>query len=131
MNDGSQPIKAVFFDIGGVVVKSPLIAIHNYEREKGLPKDWLNLHTTELELYPFYKAFGEELSDKARGNEYYREWCRSRNVEIPHLPESATIDGREVRTLYCLFLLCLYASLALWTNDALRRIRSVYRRRHT
>ncbi|KAG8728622.1 hypothetical protein FRC12_021617 [Ceratobasidium sp. 428] len=94
MNDGSQPIKAVFFDVGGVVVKSPLIAIHNYEREKGLPKDWLNLHITkrghggawqrferdELELYPFYKAFGEELSDTARGNEYYKEWCRSRNV---------------------------------------------------
>ncbi|KAG9104457.1 hypothetical protein FRC06_002403 [Ceratobasidium sp. 370] len=112
MSDASQTIKAVFFDIGGVVVKSPLVAIHAYEREKGLPKDWLNLHITkrgkrrggawqrferdELELYHFYKAFGEELSDTARGNGYYEEWCRSRNVEIPHLPESVTIDGREL-----------------------------------
>ncbi|KAG9122145.1 hypothetical protein FRC07_001606 [Ceratobasidium sp. 392] len=110
MSASSQPIKAIFFDVGGVVVKSPLIAIHTYEREKGLPKDWLNVHITkrghggawqrferdELELYPFYKAFGEELSDTARGNEYYREWCRSRNVEVPHLPESVAIDGREL-----------------------------------
>jgi hypothetical protein len=47
MSDTSQLIKAVFFDIGGVVVKSPLIAIHTYEREKGLPKDWLNIHITK------------------------------------------------------------------------------------
>lgn len=46
MDGTPPPIKAVFFDIGGVVVKSPLIAIHIYEREKGLPKDWLNVHIT-------------------------------------------------------------------------------------
>lgn len=110
MDSSEQTIKAIFFDIGGVLIKSPLIAIHTYEREKGLPKDWLNVHIAkrghggawqrlerdELELYAFYKEFGEELSDATRGNEYYREWCRSRNVEVPHLPESVTIEGREL-----------------------------------
>ncbi|QRW04174.1 haloacid dehalogenase [Ceratobasidium sp. AG-Ba] len=110
MTISSSSIKAVFFDIGGVVIRSPLIAIHAYEQEKGLPKDWLNLHIAklgrggawqrfernELELYPFYKEFGEELSDATRGNTYYREWCKSKNVEVPHLPESVAIDGREL-----------------------------------
>ncbi|CAE7177216.1 unnamed protein product [Rhizoctonia solani] len=103
-------IKAVFFDIGGVVIKSPLIAMHVYERETGLPKDWLNVFITrrgqggawqrfergELELYPFYALFGEELSDTKQGNQYYREWCRSRNVDVPTLPESVKVDGREL-----------------------------------
>ncbi|KAJ1307742.1 hypothetical protein OPQ81_001829 [Rhizoctonia solani] len=106
----SPPIKAVFFDIGGVVIKSPLIAIHAYEREKGLPKDWLNVFITrrgqrgawqrfergELELYPFYTLFGDELSDTELGNQYYREWCQSKNVEVPALPKSVKIDGREL-----------------------------------
>lgn len=35
-------LKAVFFDIGGVVVRSPLIAIAEYEKEQGMPKDWIN-----------------------------------------------------------------------------------------
>ncbi|ELU40658.1 Hydrolase domain-containing protein [Rhizoctonia solani AG-1 IA] len=123
----TSPIKAVFFDIGGVVIKSPLIAIHAYEREKGLPKDWINVIITrrgkggawqrfergELELYPFYTLFGQELSDTGLGNQYYREWCQSKNVgeshiprqfkgrlldlglDAPTLPESVKVDGRE------------------------------------
>ena len=56
-------LKAVFFDIGGVVVRSPLIAIAEYEKERGMPKDWINtlmyvfllpyLHRTQLDCLPF------------------------------------------------------------------------------
>lgn len=45
-------LKAVFFDIGGVVVRSPLIAIAEYEKERGMPKDWINTLMCVLALYP-------------------------------------------------------------------------------
>jgi hypothetical protein len=35
--------RAIIFDIGGVVITSPLIAIGAYERERGFPKDWINV----------------------------------------------------------------------------------------
>ncbi len=36
-------VKAVIFDIGGVVVGSPISAIHQYEVDLGLRKNQLNL----------------------------------------------------------------------------------------
>ena len=45
-------LKAVFFDIGGVVVRSPLIAIAEYEKERGMPKDWINTLMYVLTPYP-------------------------------------------------------------------------------
>lgn len=45
-------IRAVFFDIGGVVVLSPIIAINKYEVEKNLPKDYLN-----VQMYVSFYAF--------------------------------------------------------------------------
>jgi len=64
-------IRAVIFDLGGVVVGSPLHAIAAYERELGLPEDavnrivvasgpggaWARLERGELGLEPFYLAF--------------------------------------------------------------------------
>lgn len=35
-------IKAVIFDIGGVVVRSPMLAIAQYEKENGLPPNYVN-----------------------------------------------------------------------------------------
>jgi hypothetical protein len=36
-------LRAVMFDIGGVVVRSPLLAMYAYEREMGLPQNYLNV----------------------------------------------------------------------------------------
>jgi len=66
-----MPIRAVIFDLGGVVVGSPLHAIAAYERELGLAGGsvnrvvvasgpagaWSRLERGELELEPFYPAF--------------------------------------------------------------------------
>jgi putative hydrolase of the HAD superfamily len=67
----SARFRAVVFDLGGVVVGSPLHAIARYERERGLPANainrivvaagaagaWSRLERGELTLEPFYAAF--------------------------------------------------------------------------
>jgi len=66
-----MPIRAVIFDLGGVVVGSPLHAIADYERDlriaegsvnrvvvsSGSAGAWSRLERGELELEPFYPAF--------------------------------------------------------------------------
>lgn len=67
-------VKAVIFDLGGVVLDSPLEAIADYERRKGLPPDFLNrlivrlgsqgawsrLETGKVSLEAFFEAFDAE-----------------------------------------------------------------------
>jgi len=66
--------RAVLFDIGGVVVGSPLAAIGRYEREQGIPAGsinrivitsgpggaWSRLERGELRLDAFYPVFDAE-----------------------------------------------------------------------
>jgi putative hydrolase of the HAD superfamily len=67
-------VRAVIFDLGGVVLGSPLHAIAEHEREAGIPAGfvnrlvadtgptgaWSRLERGELELEPFYQAFDRE-----------------------------------------------------------------------
>lgn len=106
----SPHLKAIVFDIGGVVCHSPFIAIAEYESEKGLPKDYLNVSITsrgasgawqkfergELSLFSFYKDFGRDLSDTRNGNKWYTEYCARKNIGCPTLPAMLDIDGREL-----------------------------------
>ena len=69
--------RAVLFDLGGVVVGSPLHAIAAYEEELGIPAGsvnrvvigtgpagaWSRLERGELTLEPFYQAFDRECAD--------------------------------------------------------------------
>src|SRR2546426_2643010 len=66
-----MPSRAVLFDLGGVVVGSPLEAIARYEEEQGIPAGsinrvvvstgaagaWSRLERGELTLEAFYPAF--------------------------------------------------------------------------
>jgi putative hydrolase of the HAD superfamily len=68
------PYRAVLFDVGGVVVGSPLEAIAAYERERGIPGGfinrvvvtagatgaWARLERGELTLEAFYPAFEQD-----------------------------------------------------------------------
>lgn len=106
----SPHLKAVIFDIGGVVVKSPLVAIAAYEHDHGLPKDFLNVSITqrgdggawqrfergELSLFQFYREFSKDLSDVENGCRWYRGYCAARKKDCPPLPEILNIDGREL-----------------------------------
>ncbi|CEQ40279.1 SPOSA6832_01883 [Sporobolomyces salmonicolor] len=87
-------IKAVIFDIGGVVVGSPVAAIGRAEQQWSLPPHWLNAAITargedgafqrlergELGIEDFYRRFGEELSEVGRGNEAYQAYCRKAGI---------------------------------------------------
>ncbi len=69
--------RAVIFDLGGVVLGSPLHAIAAFEREEGLPAGfvnrvvvtsgdagaWSRLERGELELEAFYAAFEQDCSE--------------------------------------------------------------------
>lgn len=45
-------IKAVIFDIGGVVVRSPMLAIAKYEKEHGIPPNYINCIMCAYRLNP-------------------------------------------------------------------------------
>lgn len=69
--------RAVIFDLGGVVVGSPLHAIRDYEKDKGIPVGfvnrvvvdtgpggaWSRLERGELELEDFYPAFDSDCAE--------------------------------------------------------------------
>ncbi|KAI0273785.1 HAD-like protein [Gloeopeniophorella convolvens] len=106
----SPNLKAVVFDIGGVVVQSPLLAIHEYEAEHGIPHNYINclivsrgsegawqkFERGQLPLFPFYEQFSRELSDTDNGNRWYAEYCQKRAITCPELPQSLRVDGREL-----------------------------------
>ncbi len=70
-----QPVRAVIFDLGGVVIDSPLHAIRNYERELGIPVGtvdrvvvdtgpqgaWSRLERGEVAMADFHRDFEAEL----------------------------------------------------------------------
>ncbi|KAI9458023.1 HAD-like protein [Russula earlei] len=106
----SPHLKAVLFDIGGVVVQSPLVAIREYEIEHGIPNDYINclisgrgsqgawqkFERGQMSLFPFYEQFSQELSDVDNGNEWYAQYCEKRNITCPELPQKLAFDGREL-----------------------------------
>ena len=46
-------VKAVIFDIGGVVLRSPMLAIAKYEKERGLPPNYINCIMYACRSQPF------------------------------------------------------------------------------
>ncbi|THH06754.1 hypothetical protein EW145_g3863 [Phellinidium pouzarii] len=112
----SPHLTTVIFDIGGVVVRSPLLAIAAYEKEKHLPPNYINCSISgrgptgawqrfergELALFPFYDAFGRDLSDTGSNNV-----CRRGHAALsfhtdapltgcPEFPDNLKIDGRDL-----------------------------------
>lgn len=75
-----MPFRAVLFDLGGVVLGSPLHAIAAYERETGLPEGfvngvvadagpsggWARLERGELAMEAFYEAFEADCSSRGQ-----------------------------------------------------------------
>ncbi|KAF9429151.1 hypothetical protein BGZ76_001745 [Entomortierella beljakovae] len=104
------PFKAVFFDIGGVVVGSPFSGIADYEKEYGLPRNYLNvaiersgrdgafqkLERAELDLWTFYEKFSEQLSDP-RNVAAYTQYAKLKNIEFDEKSfKPPKVDGKEL-----------------------------------
>jgi len=103
-------IRAVIFDIGGVVVGSPVAAIGEAEKRWSLPPHWINASITamgddgpfqrfersEISQDEFYREFGARLSDVESGNKAYRVYCKRAGIECPPLPTKVQIDGKEL-----------------------------------
>ncbi|KIY43643.1 HAD-like protein [Fistulina hepatica ATCC 64428] len=103
-------VKAVIFDIGGVVTRSPFIAIAAYEKRLGLPPNYLNclivergsegawqrFERGEVGLFDFYDAFSKDLSDTSNGNRWYKMYAQRKGIEYPRLPEKLSVNGREL-----------------------------------
>ncbi|KAG0330470.1 hypothetical protein BGZ99_003041 [Dissophora globulifera] len=104
------PYKAVFFDIGGVVVGSPFSGIAAFEKEHNLPVNYLNvaiskagsngafqkLERGELDLWAFYDAFSAQLSDPSNASAY-AQYAQLRGKEFNESTFKAPkVDGRRL-----------------------------------
>ncbi|KAF9922011.1 hypothetical protein FBU30_007911 [Linnemannia zychae] len=104
------PYKAVLFDIGGVVVGSPFQGIADFEQQHNLPVNYLNvaiarsghngafqrLERGELDLWSFYDAFSDQLSDPenvAAYAKYAQLRSKAFNQESFKAPR---VDGRAL-----------------------------------
>lgn len=95
-------IKAVLFDIGGVLLGSPIVGAQRYEQKYSLPSHYINVAITatgkdgsfqRLErgeinnMESYYGEFGEEMSGGGKGGrngernrEAYRTYCKKIGV---------------------------------------------------
>ncbi|KAF9333563.1 hypothetical protein BG006_003449 [Podila minutissima] len=105
-----RSFKAVFFDIGGVVVGSPFQGIADYEKKHNLPVNYINVAITaagskgpfqqlergEIDLWSFYDAFSKQLSDPSNVDAYAQyAQLRGKNFEKSTFKAPA-IDGRAL-----------------------------------
>ncbi|KAH7051436.1 HAD-like domain-containing protein [Linnemannia elongata] len=104
------PYKAVLFDIGGVVVGSPFQGIADFEVQHNLPVNYLNVAITraghngafqrlergEVDLWSFYDAFSDQLSDP-RNVAAYAKYAELRSKDFDEKSFKAPkVDGRAL-----------------------------------
>jgi len=97
---------AVVFDLGGVVLGSPLEGIADFEREVGIPAGFVNvsivskgregafqrLERGEIDMKSFYDEFRRELGEK-KNIENYKEFLERKGKPVPvNLPERIDVD---------------------------------------
>ncbi|KAF9093800.1 hypothetical protein BGX23_002900 [Mortierella sp. AD031] len=102
--------KAVLFDIGGVVVGSPFQGIADFEHELTLPVNYINVAITraghngafqrlergELDLWAFYDAFSDQLSDP-RNVAAYAKYAQLRSKDFDEKTFKAPkVNGRAL-----------------------------------
>lgn len=107
----TTPIRTVLFDIGGVVVDSPIHGAGDVERELRLPPDWVGvaigargstgtwarLERGELRFPEAYPLLESELNDVAFVRAAYQSYlARRRQPRLPDAFAPAHIDARTL-----------------------------------
>ncbi|KAJ2452420.1 hypothetical protein EV183_002935 [Coemansia sp. RSA 2336] len=102
-------IRAVIFDIGGVVVKSPFLAISAYEREHGLPANYINVALSkhgdsgafqrfergEISYEEFEDQWTDELNDTDANNREFLKYLQRHSLDMQMvLPKKTQLNGR-------------------------------------
>ncbi|KAJ3285772.1 hypothetical protein HDU79_007084 [Rhizoclosmatium sp. JEL0117] len=136
-----MPIRAVIFDLGGVVVSSPLEAIREYEKTQGLPPNYLNVaiqargssgafqrfERGELSLSEFIPAFSADLSCPENVDHY------ERFLAAKSLKPLSTSHVETLRNLHVdgnvMFQLIMKASDTInpLMEEAIRRLKGHYK----
>ncbi|KAJ1819093.1 hypothetical protein IWW57_004564 [Coemansia sp. S610] len=101
-------IKAVIFDVGGVLVQSPFIAISAYEQELGLPANYINVSLSrrgpegafqqyergELAFTEFVDQWTNELNDTNANNTAFRRYLQRNELDTRMaLPQQTRVSG--------------------------------------
>ncbi|KAJ1898581.1 hypothetical protein LPJ66_002657 [Kickxella alabastrina] len=138
---GHTPIKAVLFDIGGVVVRSPFVAISSFERENSLPPNYINVgicrqgsqgafqkyERGELAHQDFLDLWTRELNDFEQSNSAYLSYVRrhglDRHLVLPTV--SGTSPGAPIGgSVLCARMVEVARSLIPETIALIRWLRS-------
>ncbi|KAI8890326.1 epoxide hydrolase N-termina [Backusella circina FSU 941] len=102
-------IKAIIFDIGGVCVGSPMAGIHRFEKEKGFPRNYLNVAIVkqgdqgafqkfergEIQFDEFCKLFGDQLSHPSN-KVNYKEYLKRTGKDVPKVIPDVIVNGKEL-----------------------------------
>ncbi|KAJ2479949.1 hypothetical protein IWW56_002755 [Coemansia sp. RSA 2131] len=107
----TRTVRAVIFDIGGVIVKSPFLAISSYEQSHHLPANYINVSLSkhgplgafqqyernEISYAEFIDKWTHELNDVTANNKAYREYLTRRHLDTRMvLPSKTRVDGEEL-----------------------------------
>lgn len=111
-SNNKNQVTAVFFDVGGVCVHSPLEAIIDIEKKLKLPVNYLNvaiqevngqngswqlLERGELSIDEFIPRFEDELNgNKEKVNQLYLKYAQSRSLPVPSKKELEYIKSVHI-----------------------------------
>ncbi|KAJ2835262.1 hypothetical protein J3B01_003638 [Coemansia erecta] len=113
MEPQTRTIRAVIFDIGGVIVKSPFLAISLYEQSHHLPSNYINVSLSkhgshgafqqyernEISYTEFINKWTLELNDVTANNKAYLEYLTRRHLDTRMvLPHTLRMDAQELFT---------------------------------